>query len=47
MLKNPEGMDACDKAAELYKCGREKAPELLIGVMNNIEIGVTVMQICI
>jgi hypothetical protein len=36
-------MDACDKAAELYKCGREKAPDLLAGVMVNLEIGLTVM----
>jgi hypothetical protein len=44
MSKNlSEGMDACDKAAELYKCGREKAPDLLAGVMVNIEIGLTVM----
>jgi hypothetical protein len=35
-------MDACDKASELYKCGREKAPELLAAVMVNIEIGLTV-----
>ena len=31
------GMDACDKVSQLMKCGKENSPELLTGVMNNLE----------
>jgi hypothetical protein len=35
-------MDACDKASQLLKCGRENSPELLEGVMKNLEISISV-----
>jgi len=40
--KLPGGMDACDKVSQLLKCGRENSPDLLIGLMNNLENAITV-----
>ncbi|XP_059471516.1 uncharacterized protein LOC132194334 isoform X2 [Neocloeon triangulifer] len=31
------GMDACDQAAELLKCGQENSPEALASLMNSLE----------
>ncbi|XP_059475328.1 uncharacterized protein LOC132196582 [Neocloeon triangulifer] len=31
------GMDPCDKAAELFKCGKENSPEAITALMNNLE----------
>jgi hypothetical protein len=35
-------MDACDKAAQLLKCGKENSPVLLAGVMKNLENAIVV-----
>jgi len=36
------GMDLCDKVAGLMKCGQENSPEAIQGLMENLEISMTV-----
>jgi hypothetical protein len=35
-------MDACDKASQLLKCGKENSPNLLTGMMKNLENAIVV-----
>jgi len=36
------GMDACDKASSMLKCGMDNAPDAVAQIINNLESTLTV-----
>jgi len=37
------GMDACDKVSRLLKCGKDNSPEIVNGLIKNLENGLSVI----
>jgi hypothetical protein len=38
-------MDACDKVSGLVQCGKDNSPELISGLMSNIENSISVTNL--